>query len=369
MTTSESAIFANMFDMVFHAAHDKHRASQKGARDSLLDMDRQSLEARAARAQDPLTGAGIGVGQGPEGADSKNFLFGRLKRTVKYRWGKEEDALLARKMADMELCETDEKLLEWAAREVFEDVTRYEEMTRQALTTDVRQDTSQQSSTTSTDAQAEASSSSSPQVQTTAVGFQPPAYSHLIAGLMRTFREKFADPYLALSVFHHARTRSVASAVFGCTGPAYTELIKTRWHALRDLRGVAQALSEMRANGVVPEAPIRELVEEIRRTVGQRTIWAEERDVSGGEEGTGEVMELLNRIEELSRENVGLQKGKSKKNIRKKWRTSTAEKWKTSDESRGGNYKFNDWTASSGKSSRRREAERSSTRGGAFAFT
>lgn len=343
--------------MLFQSSHDQNKANAaegvKGRQTNLMmDMDRQSLDVRAARAQDPLSG--VGIGRGPEGLEPKDHLFGWARRSLGYRWGKEEDKILTQKMADMELCETDAQLLEWAAREVFDDMTRYEEMTREQFAKQNLKGSQGKSAETASASK----SSPSPTI------LKLPVYAHLIAGLMRTFRDKFNDPYIALSIFHHARTRSVASAVFGCTGPAYTELLRTRWYALHDLRGVASALAEMRANGVVPEGSVRTLVDEIRRNVGERTIWSEERGLGVGEEGSGEVLALLERIEELSRERVNLgllKKGRSTKNDERHWRTTTAERWKTGGFSKG-EYRFNDWSGGDRDSPSSRSS-RSRTRG------
>ena len=87
---------------------------------------------------------------------------------------------------------------------------------------------------------------------------------------------------------------SPLSYIFGCTTPAYNELLETRWHSFRDLRGVHAALEEMRANGVSPDLRTRALVDDVRREVGARTIWLEE-----SETGSGEVWTILKEIERL----------------------------------------------------------------------
>ena len=157
---------------------------------------------------------------------------------------------------------------------------------------------------------------------------------------MRTFRDRYADPHLALAIFEHARRLSIASYVFGCTTPAYNELLETRWACFRDLRGIADALEEMRVNGVEPDAATRKIVERLRREVGERNLWQEESDLE-----TGEVFTLLKKIERLSvkpilthREASRPSKSKSKS---KKWGIS-AERWKFEDES-SDNYHFGDW--------------------------
>jgi len=124
---------------------------------------------------------------------------------------------------------------------------------------------------------------------------QHPAYPHLISLLMRTFRDKYNDPHLTLSIFDYARHLSIPSYVFGCTAPAYNELIETRWTCFRDLTGILEALEEMKVNGVEPDNRTRKLVEVIRREAGGQGVWEEEDHLGTG----GQVLKTLNRIEAL----------------------------------------------------------------------
>jgi hypothetical protein len=112
---------------------------------------------------------------------------------------------------------------------------------------------------------------------------------------MRSFRDKYRDPHLALSIFDYARHLSIPSYVFGCTTPAYNELIETRWSHFRDLKGVHDALFEMRVNGVEPDGRTKKLVEKLRREVGARTVWEEESVM-----GSGDVWGMLEKIEGLA---------------------------------------------------------------------
>jgi hypothetical protein len=111
---------------------------------------------------------------------------------------------------------------------------------------------------------------------------------------MRIFRDKYGDPHLALSMFDHARHLSIPSYVFGCTTPAYNELIETRWRCFRDLKGVHDALEEMTINGIDIDNRTRILIEQLRRQVGERNKWEEENEL-----GSGEVWMMLTKIDEL----------------------------------------------------------------------
>ncbi|KZT56656.1 hypothetical protein CALCODRAFT_555808 [Calocera cornea HHB12733] len=94
------------------------------------------------------------------------------------------------------------------------------------------------------------------------------AYPTLLAGLMRTLRVKYGDPSLALAVFAYARGMSVPSYAFGCTTPAYNELLRTRWEGFKNLRATLDALEEMALNGVPGDRDTRAVVEAVRREVG-----------------------------------------------------------------------------------------------------
>lgn len=292
MTAREISAFDDMFNMIFNAVTEqKFRTTGPG------------VGAAAGRA-DPLSSAGIG--RGPEGSHPMGDLFGKLRRhSKKFTWSAEADEVLDRKKEEMELCDTDQQLLEWAMREVFEDSQRHEATARRAI-------------------QEAAAGVELDKLPT----LQSPAYPHLLALLIRTFREKYHDPHLALSVFDHARHLSIASYVFGCTTPAYNELIETRWTCFRDLRGVLDALEEMRVNGVEPDSRTAKLVEALRREVGERNLWQEESDMD-----SGEVFEMLSKIEELAAKDKPRKRGApalgppGKTAKPKRW-TATSEQWK-----------------------------------------
>jgi len=159
-----------------------------------------------------------------------------------------------RKKQEMEECGTDQKLMEWAVREVFADK-------QSGLSI------SDLSFPTPKPATSEKSSSESPDAPTPLI--HSPAYPFLLGELMRAFRTRFNDPHTALALFHHARNISIVSYVLGCTTSAYNELLRTRWQSFRDLSGVADALEEMRVNGVIVDSQTRQFVEELRRDLGK----------------------------------------------------------------------------------------------------
>ncbi|KAI0666569.1 hypothetical protein C8Q78DRAFT_983764 [Trametes maxima] len=259
-------------------------------------------------------------------------LFGKLRsNTQRLRWTTEADEELDRKKEEMELCETDMQLLEWAMREVFGESQRYEAAVRSSAGKTKGKGVS--ASEPTQDAEGEGSQ------------LQPSSYPHLLAALMRTFRDKYKDPHLALSMFDHARHLSIASFVFGCTTPAYNELIETRWRCFRDLRGVVDALEEMRVNGIEIDSRTRLLGESIRREVGERNLWQEESSL-----GSGEVWEMVARLEQLtvvdkSRRRRSTSRAEQDHGVRRRRWNANQESWKRKvlEESSKEKFHFDRW--------------------------
>ncbi|KAI0085715.1 hypothetical protein BDY19DRAFT_996614 [Irpex rosettiformis] len=261
MTTREVHAFGEMYKMVFDTTGDK----------DFTPWETSSMEF-------PTVGHSVPMSE----------LAIRLRRQSRnVKWTTESDQELDRKKEAMNLCHTDQELLEWAAREVFAESERFEKLAR------------------------ESSWSSKQQLQ-------PSSYPHVIALLMNVFRDKYADPYLALSIFQYARHLSIPSYVFGCTSHAYNELIATRWKCFRDLRGICDALEEMRVNGIELNSRTRILVEMVRREVGERNLWEKETAA-----GTREVWDLVTRIEWLASMKTHPRHDKQKK----RW-SSTSQLWK-----------------------------------------
>ncbi|THH32265.1 hypothetical protein EUX98_g1880 [Antrodiella citrinella] len=263
MTVREMTAFDDMFSRIFNAATVHPTTPQSpNLFKPIPNGNEDSMDALkfnwAGRATDGVATQDV------------DDLFGQIRRHSKrVQWTSEADEEFDRKKEEMNLCETDHQLLEWAQREVFDESKRYEEVARLKLS--------------------QGTSSSQEQVQ-----LQPLAYPHLIAYLMRTFREKYSDPHLALSIFSHARHLSIPSFVFGCTTSAYNELLETKWACFRDLRGIVDALEEMQVNGVPMDSRTKALCEMVRRECGARELWGEERNV-----GSGEVWEMLQFIDKV----------------------------------------------------------------------
>ena len=281
MSNQELMAFDDMFNIVFSAVNERRLAEDGPA--AAFDVDTRT----------PLG----------------DFLKNLPKRPHVRLKG--EDTELDRLKEQIALCQSDHAMLEWAEREVFGASIRAEEAARAAVA----------------------------EGKPPPLHLQPPLYPQLLATLMSTAREGYDDPHLALALFEHARNLSSLSYIFGCTTPAYNELLETRWHSFRDLRGVHAALEEMRANGVSPDLRTRTLVDDVRREVGARTVWLEE-----SETGSGEVWTMLREIERFVALRAPRQASPDDYQALQE-RPRPHDAWKnpelTSDESAG--YRFGEW--------------------------
>ncbi|KIK98560.1 hypothetical protein PAXRUDRAFT_823727 [Paxillus rubicundulus Ve08.2h10] len=325
MTAREISVFDEMFNLIFSAVSE-HGAVPSSEAASKLDKPPS-------------------IGRTPSSATSGpnaplNDLFRTLRRnSSRIRWTSAIDEELDRKKEQMELCNTDQELLEWAMKEVFGESVRWDEEATKGLeasaasTTgtgtaeDGKASTAPISPTVSSSAPTSAASSTSANPSP----LQPSTYPHLLAHLMRIFRTTYSNPSLSLSIFTHAAQLSIPSYVFGCTAPAYNELIQAKWEGWGDLEGVCKALEEMRGNGVRGDGRTRAVVERVRREVGEaKPVEPSPVDIGSGiatadtyvdaegrgnemqgdinplarrvwaELGGAEVMRLLTRIEELA---------------------------------------------------------------------
>ena len=244
MTAREKNVFQDMFDMVFDAVGE--------------------IKSGKIKSDVPMFTPVDGVGTTTHQREMTN-LFGRLRKDIKrMRWTSDIDEELDRKKEEIELCDTDVQVLEWAMNEAFK---------------------SQQPATTPVQGQLAP-------VQNDQI------YPYIIAALMRTFRDKFHDPNLALAIFDHAKNLSVPSYVFGCTTPVYNELIETRWFCFHDLKGILDTLEEMKVNGVEADNRTRGIIETVRRDAPKMRL-LEEEDYFG--KGQDRVMHVLTQIELLVR--------------------------------------------------------------------
>jgi hypothetical protein len=330
MTAREINAFDEMFNMIF---------------DAVSEQKDPSAKLSSLKQNDPLAVLG-GIGRKPFGQAPVPDLFGKLRQHSKrLKWTTQADEEFDKKKEEMELCDTDQQLLEWAMREVFGQSQKYEERARNHAIAKAEEQHAPDVTSSSN------ASANPPQLASTHPELQHPTYPYLIAHLMRSFRDKYRDPHLALSIFDYARHLSIPSYVFGCTTPAYNELIETRWSCFRDLRGVHDALEEMRVNGVDPDGRTKKLVEKLRREVGARTVWEEESMF-----GNGEVVGMLSKIEQLAIKEPRRKRGKA---TGKKGPAFDAWKGDALKEDVEDGYEFGQWGS---RKERPRRRERDSER-------
>ena len=253
ITERESKVIADMLDMIFN----KRRSDAD---------DNDEPEPSGSGKKGEYAGVG-GDGQIDD-------LVGRLRRHSRpLRWAKEPTAdLLDEKKEQMLSCNSDQELIQWAQREVFDESRRYEEAARKAIEIASEEPTSTKK----------------------LPSLQSPVYPQVIAHLMRTFRDHYRDPNLALFIFHHTQKLSIVSYVFGCSTEVYNELIKTRWDCFRDLQGVYDAVEEMNVNGVPLDSVTRKLIEIVRHDVGNLEMRPD-----ASVEARQTVWTVLNKIEHL----------------------------------------------------------------------
>ncbi|KAK2467845.1 hypothetical protein APHAL10511_000140 [Amanita phalloides] len=287
MTASEISAFEDVFDMIFDTALKNERAA---------------------------------IGEMKE-KNAIGDMFTRFQLSSKgFRWASEQDELLDRKKEEINLCASDLELLQWAQREVLD--------TFDSLQLSSQRHTDPQR-TTEQDKERSGDNKSGSTDTSYALPIQ--IYPHLVAYLMRTFRDKYRDPYLALALFDKVRHRSLTSYVFGCSTQVYNESIETRWTWFRDLKGVHDALEEMVVNGVMVDTHTRRLLEVVRREVGERNAWVENVDIQNGE-----VWNLLLRLDHLI----------AKSSSRKRRKAPKWDEWKKNpftDED-GDKWGFNKWS-------------------------
>ncbi|KAI8139100.1 hypothetical protein BJV82DRAFT_672965 [Fennellomyces sp. T-0311] len=90
---------------------------------------------------------------------------------------------------------------------------------------------------------------------------QPTYYAALLKHAIEQASMSFRDPYLAISIFEHAKQYSVSSYVSGCTTDVYNAMLMMRWKLWRDIHGMLNLVDEMMANGVGYNGETRRIVQ------------------------------------------------------------------------------------------------------------
>jgi len=99
----------------------------------------------------------------------------------------------------------------------------------------------------------------------------PRSYPFILEHTIRTLRQYYENPHLALALFLHAQSTSMLSYLSGCHTGAYNEVLTIRWESFKDLEGVEQGVREMDMNGVGWNRKTRQIVarvcEEVSRSM------------------------------------------------------------------------------------------------------
>lgn len=344
------SVFDEMFDLIFNAVSAQEGKGSPSGSGSTSSPSTATPPSSAAS----FSGQTPGIGRA---GTPLNDLFRTLRRhTSRVRWTTAIDEELDRKKETMELFNTDYDLLQWVTKELFVESQQWDEEAKRAIAASATKEEGKEKDRSVTAASSTVSSSSGSSRERPG---NHSIYPHLIAHAMRIFRTTYSNPSLSLAIFNHAARASIPSYVFGCTAPAYNELIEAKWEGWGDLQGVCNALEEMRANGVKIDGRTRIVVEKVRREIGEaRPVESGEPKLKtageGGhadlrdakdvnplarrawqELGEVEVMRLLHRIERLA--------------LRDRSRKSTSspqeESWKSSVLRPGGDdgWSFDGW--------------------------
>ena len=180
--------------------------------------------------------------------DTVENAIGKLYREHKKQTKRTQEFVHDEKKEAVNRCSTDQALLEWANTRVFAESTRYLDEARKSLQT---------------------ASTSTGKGRATPPMLQPPDYPKTVALLIKTFRERFHDPHLALAIFQHAKHLSVASYIFGCSTDTYNEVIQTYWSSFQDVQAARDTLQEMITNRVAIDGFTMKLVEQIRQKLAR----------------------------------------------------------------------------------------------------
>lgn len=96
------------------------------------------------------------------------------------------------------------------------------------------------------------------------------------------------DPYLALTIFELAKTKSMQSYVLGCTTKVYDAMLLLRWEIWRDVYGMLELVEEMTVNGVKYSNNSRRIVRSVVQEIeaeGVNTDEEEEEERQGEQKG------------------------------------------------------------------------------------
>ncbi|KIO25901.1 hypothetical protein M407DRAFT_24754 [Tulasnella calospora MUT 4182] len=280
ISEQESQAFAEMYRSIFsqpsppiHPTRSAPDAAGSAQQEAATQTEVQSGSRPSA---DPL-------GSFFRRAEKRNQLLKDGVLTPSGQLRSRSSVLLEEKVAEVESCRNDWELLKWADG-LFATQREMEIATRSEMA--LKAGSKRKSSKKGKSKEPNVENSDSTQAVATETqvtngldsltrSTHLRVYPLLLSLLMRTFRERYADPFISLSLFHNARRLSVFSYVYGCTTPVYNELLDTLWTCFRDLEGFLKALREMEVNGVEFDGRTRAIVEKITTEGAGGRSWSD----------------------------------------------------------------------------------------------
>ncbi|KAI8334495.1 hypothetical protein BD560DRAFT_340635 [Blakeslea trispora] len=88
----------------------------------------------------------------------------------------------------------------------------------------------------------------------------PAYYPRVLAAAISHASTK--DPYVALTIFEMAKTKSIYSYLIGCTVDVYNTMLMMRWEVWRDVHGMLNLVEEMTLNGIEFDRHSRQIVKQ-----------------------------------------------------------------------------------------------------------
>ncbi|OBZ90288.1 Uncharacterized protein C5D6.12 [Choanephora cucurbitarum] len=89
----------------------------------------------------------------------------------------------------------------------------------------------------------------------------PAYYPRVLAAAIEHVAAK--DPYVALTIFEMAKTKSISSYLVGCTVDVYNAMLMIRWDVWRDIYGMLKLVEEMTLNGIAYDRRSRQIIKQV----------------------------------------------------------------------------------------------------------
>ncbi|KIJ50529.1 hypothetical protein M422DRAFT_27198 [Sphaerobolus stellatus SS14] len=294
LSAPEISAFNSIFDLIFNAVNETSKPVE-------------AMKSSKARARTAVAPEAENDGADPDpDPDPAVLSFTSLRRqSNRMRRTSKTDMILDALKEQIELCPTDIAVLQWTQDNLF------------AYAPGIPHPEVPPTPAPDSESSLSPEDDSGPPTIPPGAAAAPSTYPHVLSHLMHLFRTTYANPHTSLALFSRAKLLSIPSYVFGCTTPAYNELLYATWAIDRDLKGVEDILREMRANALKMDGKTKAFVEALRKEVGEWLIRAREVEVGNkGAEASGMIVAgdedpwaVMERVEALV---LSVQKGKGK---------------------------------------------------------